>query len=119
VRDELHRYADELLAEGQWHSYYSILNRLAARVQPGDAMRRAVSRRVSDVIRASTTIDTTDSDVRSIVRTNLRGADVNDQIRAGSRHIAAQLLNSRRFEVSPPGRPEAGETKRVRLRRTT
>jgi hypothetical protein len=114
VRDELHAYADELLADGEWHAYYPVLTKIAARVQPGDAMRRAVSRSVSRQQRQHP-----GQEGRDAARAALKEIDVFDQLRAGSRHIAAQLLNSRRFEVTPRGRPSTDELKRVRLRRTT
>jgi hypothetical protein len=106
---ELSDYAAELLADGEWHDYHVVVSRVAARVHPGRAYRRAESQR--------RTAGAKYHGGRDNVPARSRGEDLDHQIRIGSRHIAKQLLNGNRFEVAPHGAVRTGEQKFVRLRR--
>lgn len=102
-------YAAELLADGEWHDYYVVVARVATRVHPGRAYRRAESQR--------RTASAKTYGGRDNVPARTIHQDIDHQIRVGSRQIAKQVLNGRRFEVTPHGAVRTGEQKFVRLRR--
>lgn len=106
---DLTQYACELLADGEWHDYQVIVGKLATRVQPGRALRRAESQRRTASREAYGS--------RENVPPRLLNATPEHQIRIGSRHIAKQVLNRRFFEIDPPGRVPEGGVKRVRMAR--
>jgi hypothetical protein len=106
---DLTLYARELLADGEWHDYQVVVARLATRVPPGRAIRRAESQR--------RTASRQMHGGREAVPPRKINATVEHQVRIGSRHIAKQVLNRRVFEIDPRGQVPAGEIKRVRLRR--
>lgn len=111
ARGEIPAYARELLADGEWHDYYKVVARLATRVQPGRAIRRAESQR--------RTANRATHGGRDNVPERARPVSVEQQVYVGSRHIAKQALNHAMFEIKPVGPVGPGEHKYVRLRRTS
>ena len=108
---DLGAYADELLRDGRWHDYHEIVTKIAVKVPPGRAVRRAESQRV--------TASKDRHGGRDNVPARQQSTGISHQVRIGSRHIAKQVLNRTRFEIHPAGPVPPGTPKRVRKRPPT
>lgn len=101
---DLHRVLVDLLADGRWHDYHSIVAKAAKTVQPGAAIRENERSRALRSRRA-----------HGEVLPRVKPLTVAEQERAGARRLAAKRLNNAAFEIEPRRAP-LGTPKRVRLK---
>lgn len=101
--------AEELLSDGEWHSFDTIVNQLIPMIPPGQATRRNESRRRN----AGGLVRPRSKPVRQYPY------PLELQIRAGARSIIADMLRNHVFEIEgkgKPGRKMGVDHRRIRLR---
>lgn len=99
----------ELLQDGKWHDYHTIVREAAKVVPPGKALRKQEQLRKAGVRGPGKHLSYT-HERRAVHRSN------DELIGFGARAIVgATLASSRIFEIKPRGKVLPGEKKRIRL----